>query len=408
MFRTLSVIGTARIVASASQAVTLLLLARTLGPVEFGQFAAVLGGLTALSIIADGGATYAVGRHHPTPRSIVEILRAGRLLSVATLLVSVPVVAVVTEQSDTVAVVAGLMLCVWVPLERQAEVAGAYLLARGQDGVVGVAYLLRRVPTLAAVLLVPATVSPVAVFAVMMVATAGAAAVALARRITAETAVPPTSGRIRRLIPQRAVWTLLRPYWVTVAGQGVRQVDVAVLGGVSGAAVAGVFAPASRLVPALLLIPGTFTQLLLARLSVSGERLEARLMVSVVAVSAATFVPLAVLADVWVPLLLGEAYTASAAVVRVVVVSLVLATVSSVFASALHARDGAGRVAVAVWIGATSTIGLIAVWGGQHGAIGAAWAVATGYAVQCVLMGTFQRLPTQRAAPSAARQGTRA
>lgn len=383
---------------TAAQAATLLVLARSLGPIDFGQFAAVLGGLTALGFFADGGATAAVGRHHPQPATIVQILRAGRLLSIATLLVSVPVLGAVAHASGSAVVSACLLLCAWVPLERQAEIAGAYLLARGHEGLVGMAYLLRRVPALGAVLLVP--VAPLPVFSVAMVTTAGLAVAVLGNQVAAATGqmskrVRPGERWLDVLIPPRELWRLLRPFWMVVAGLGVRQVDVAVLGVTGGATAAGVFAPASRLAPALLLVPGTYTQLLLGRLSAGGQQLTASPVIGVAAVSTAAFVPLALLADLWVPLLLGAAYAGSIDVIRVVVLSLVLAAVSSVFASALHAADRSARVAVAVWTGATTTVLAIAVLGAAYGAVGAAVGVAVGYVVQLGLMAMFHRSRSQ-------------
>ena len=153
MFRSFGVVSGARVTATAAQALTLLIMARSLGAPAFGQFAAVLGGMMALGSLADGGATNAVGRHHTTPSTILQILRAGRLLSLATLLISVPVLAVLVHQSGSAILAACWFLCAWLPLERQAEVNSAYLLARGRQTVVCATYLLRRLPTLAAVLI---------------------------------------------------------------------------------------------------------------------------------------------------------------------------------------------------------------------------------------------------------------
>ncbi|MDN5857105.1 MAG: hypothetical protein L0H84_00645, partial [Pseudonocardia sp.] len=164
------VVSAARVAATTAQALTLLIMARSLGPPAFGQFAAVLGALTALGILADGGATYAMGRHHLTPPTVLQILRAGRLLSLATLLVSVPMMAVLVQLSGSTVLAACWLLCGWVPLERQAEINSAYLLVRGRQNIVCATYLLRRLPALAAVLLTPAAAAPVRPFAV---ATAG-------------------------------------------------------------------------------------------------------------------------------------------------------------------------------------------------------------------------------------------
>jgi O-antigen/teichoic acid export membrane protein len=404
VFRSFGVVSGARVAATTAQALTLLIMARSLGVSAFGQFAAVLGGMTALGILADGGATYAVGRHHTTPPTILQILRASRLLSLATLLVSVPVLAVLVHLSGSAILAACLLLCAWIPLERQAEISSAYLLVRGRRTVVCGTYLLRRLPTLAALLLIPAGVMPVLTYAVTMVTAAAVSMVVLGRRVTEELAVVPAARAGARLhstlLPERATWTLLRPFWFATAGQGVRQIDVAVLSVAAGSAVAGVFAPASRLVPALLLVPGTYTQLLLGRLSAGQASLTARRLVGLAVVATTSFSTLAVLAELWVPLLLGEDYLASVDVIRVVTASLVFAALSSMIASSLHATDRAAYVAAAVWTGATTTIGLIAVLGATYGAMGAAGAVAAGYVLQFVLMALLHRV--RRATPDGA------
>lgn len=397
MLKALSLVGSARVLSTAAQAVTLLLMARYLAPTDFGEFAGVLGGLMALNIISDGGATYAVGRHHRSAATVVEILRAGRFLSGTTLLISVPVLATLAYTSRSPVLLACLPLCVWVPLERQLEVSSAYLLALGRDSLVGAVSLLRRVVTLGVILMLPAGVSPVAAYSVTMLVAAVVATVIVSRSVGAALARDGTSsgspGRPRRWmpLPVPGTWAMLRPYWAAIAGQGVRQLDVAVLSAAAGAAAAGFFAPASRLVPALLLVPGTYTQLLLARMSATGERLTVRPLLVVGAVTTVAFGVLAATASRWVPLLLGQAYAPSVAVVQIVIGGLVFATLSSIFASALHATDRATDVAAAVWCGAVVTLVLVAVLGDRFGAPGAAWAVALGYALQCVAMAAVHR-----------------
>lgn len=395
MLRALSLVGSARVLSTGAQAVTLLLVARHLQPALFAQFAAVLGGLTALNIAADGGATYAVGRHHGSPGTIVEVLRAGRLLSSATLAVSVPALVGLAVTTGSPVLMACLPLCLWVPLERQLEVNSAYLLARGQDSLVGLLYLLRRLPTLVVIVILPAGVSAAVAYSVTMTLTAGVAMLVVAGPVracvaaTARRGGSPVAGG--GVLPARRTWSMLRPFWAAIAGQGVRQLDVAVLTGAAGTAAAGLLAPASRLVPALLLVPGTYTQLLLGRLSATGERLTTRSVLVVGAVTAVVFGCLAATAPVWLPLLLGAAYTPSVPVVQVVVAGLVFATVSSAYASALHAGDRSSRVALSVWTGAVVSLLLVAVLGARFGPMGAAWAVLGGYGLQCGLMAAFHR-----------------
>lgn len=389
MLRALGLVGSARILSTAAQALSLLMMARSLGPSDFAAFAAVLGALMALSLISDGGATYAVGRHHEDAVTIVKILRAGRMLSSATLLVSVPVLVAFVVVTGSPVLVACLPLCAWVPLERRSEVNSAYLMSRDRRVSVGVGYVLRRVPALVMVLVFASTPHLVWAFSLAMLVTAVAADRYLARCVGAETGIVSDDGTTR---PDRRTWMLLRPFWAAIAGQGVRQFDVAVLTFAAGTAVAGIFAPATRLVPALLLVPGTYTQLLLARLATTKETLTVRGVAVLGVVTGAVFAPLALTAGLWVPLLLGAEYTASVGVVQIVIASLVFAAMSSAFASGLHAVDCASRVAAVVWTSAITTLLLIASLGAVHGEIGAAWAVALGYALQFVLMAAAYRL----------------
>lgn len=401
MLKALSLVGSARIVSTAAQAVTLLLMARSLGPSGFAEFAGVLGGLMALGILADGGATYALGRHHESASLTCQIMRAGRLLSAGTMVVSVPVLATLAFRTGSPVLLACLPLCLWVPWERQLEVSSAYLLARKREQVVAAGYLARRVPTLLAVLAVPPTVSPVPAFALSMVVAAGASLLGLRRYVSIEVSaaggVAQDEPPIRRLLPDAGTWSVLRPFWAAIAGQGVRQLDVAVLSFAAGTAVAGAFAPAIRLVPALLLVPGTYTQMLLGRLASSRKELTTEPLLVVTAVSTAVFVPLSLTAQFWIPLLLGPAYASTVDVVRIIIISLVFATLSSVFASGLHSADLASRVAAGVWTSATVTLVLIAYLGSTYGAVGAAFAVAGGYLLQFVLMAAcYLRRPTRK------------
>ncbi|MEV3902823.1 hypothetical protein AB0K11_10925 [Mycobacterium sp. NPDC050551] len=392
MLKALGLVGGARITSTAAQALSLLVLARSLGPSDFAEFAAVLGALMALNLVSDGGATYAVGRHHDDPTTIVKILRAGRTLSAATMLVSIPVLVAFAVATGSAVLVACLPLCLWVPLERQLEVSSAYLMSRNQQVPVGAGFLLRRLPTLVAVLLFASTTNLVWAFSVTMLITAVVANVYLGRRVAAETAAGDRDAR-----PDGATWRMLRPFWAAIAGQGVRQIDVAVLTFAAGTGVAGIFAPAIRLVPALLLVPGTYTQLLLARLATTKETLTLRAVAVLGLVTGAVFAPLAVTANHWVPLLLGDEYSASVPVVQIVIGSLVFAAMSSAFASGLHAVDCASRVAATVWTSALTTLALVAVLGSTHGGIGAAWAVAVGYVMQFILMAAAYRLRRQPA-----------
>lgn len=402
MIKALSLVGSARIISTAAQAVTLLLMARSLSPPAFAEFAGVLGALTALGVVADGGATYALGRHHGSASLTTQILRAGRLLSAGTLVVSIPVLGTLAHITGSPVLLACLPLCLWLPWERQLEVNCAYLLARGREQIVAAGYLARRVPTLVIVLAVPPAVSPVPAFALSMLATAGAAILVLGRYVRAESSaadrVVQGGPRAGRVLPDPATWAVLRPFWAAVAGQGVRQFDVAVLSLAAGTAVAGAFAPVSRLVPALLLVPGTYTQMLLGRLASTKKELMVQPPLTVAVASTAAFVPLALTTQWWLPLLLGPAYSSTVDVARIVIASLVFATLSSVFASGLHAADLASRVAAGVWTSAAVTLALIALLGSTYGALGAAYAVAGGYLLQFVLMTTsYLRRPMRTA-----------
>lgn len=381
MLRALSLVGGARMLSTAAQALTLLVTARILGPTDFAEFAGVIGGLMALSILSDGGATYAVGRHHGDLAMITRVFRASRLLSVGTLLLSLPTLTALACVTQSQTLLACLPLCAWVPLERQLEVTSAYLMSTGRQGVVGASYLIRRIPALVAVVALSSSPYVVWAFSATMLASAAAAVSFLGRR------APAGLSRHRPWLPDRQIWPTLRPFWAAVGGQGIRQFDVAILTFAAGAPTAGMFAPASRLVPALLLLPGTYTQLLLARIAASKEQVTAGGVATLGVITAAMFAPLALTAPLWIPLLLGEAYADSVRVTQIVIAGLVFAAMSSAFASGLHAGDCAARVAAVVWVSALSTLTLIGALGVLAGATGAAWATAGGYVLQFLLMG---------------------
>ncbi|MCV7288013.1 polysaccharide biosynthesis C-terminal domain-containing protein [Mycolicibacterium wolinskyi] len=392
MLKALGQVGGARMLATAAQAITMLIMARGLGPSSFAQFAAVLGTLMALIMIADGGATYAVGRHHESVQTVAEVFRANRLLTYGVLAISLPVLAGLAGATQSTVLAACIPLCFWAPLERQLEVISAYLIARGRQQMVGFGYFVRRMPTLAVVLVVPANTALVWAFSLSMLVAAIAARLMFARHLSGSGLALPG-----RALPDRATWAMLAPFWAALAGQGIRQADVAVLTISAGTPVAGIFAPASRLTPALMLVPWTYTQLLLPRLATTKERLPLVTILVVGALSGAFFVPLAITAPWWIALLLGEAYAPSTAVVRIIVVSLVFAAVASAIASGLNAVDRASLVAAVVWTSSIVTLALIATFGPLFGAVGAAWSVAFGYVLQCSLMGAAYRFKVKPA-----------
>ncbi|MHC9294319.1 hypothetical protein ACRCUN_17785 [Mycobacterium sp. LTG2003] len=392
MLKALSQVGGARMLATAAQAITMLIMARGLGPSAFAQFAAVLGTLMALIMIADGGATYAVGRHHESAQTVADVFRANRLLTYGVLAISLPILAALAVTTQSAVLVACIPLCFWAPLERQLEVVSAYLIARGRQHMVGAGYFVRRMPTLAVVLVLPANTALVWAFSLSMLTAAVAARLMFARHLSTSGLTLPG-----RALPDRRTWAMLVPFWAALAGQGIRQVDVAVLTISAGTPVAGIFAPASRLTPALMLVPWTYTQLLLPRLATTKEQLSLTTILIVGALSGAFFVPLAITAPWWITLLLGEAYAPSASVVRIVIVSLVFAAMASAVASGLNAVDLASLVAAIVWASSIFTLALIATLGTQFGAVGAAWSVAFGYALQCSLMGAAYRIKVKRA-----------
>lgn len=374
-------VGGSRVVATGSQAVTMLVMARGLGPTSFAVFAATLGTLMALMLIADGGASVAVGRHHESDDTIAEILGSNRLLTLGVLVISLPTLCLLAVTTESAVLAACIPLTIWAPLERQLEVVSAYAIAKGRQRLVGLTYFLRRVPTLAAVLVFSAGSAVVWAYSISLLATAIIARVMLTRFITA------TGLRWSpRLFPDRGTWATLAPFWATVAGQGIRLMDVAVLTFAAGTTVSGIFAPASRLAPALLLVPWTYTQILLPRLVTTGERLSYKTIGLVGAFSAAFLAPLALTAQWWVPLLLGDAYTPSVPTVRIIVLSLVFAAMASAVSGGLNAADAAAHVARIVWFSSIVALALIATSGALYGAVGAAWAVAFGYLLQFLLL----------------------
>jgi O-antigen/teichoic acid export membrane protein len=384
MLRALTVVGSARVVAMVCQALSLLLVARQLPPVGFGQFAAVFGALQALSLIADAGATYAVGRHHTSPQVVRDILQVGRLLAWGTLAVSVPALGLVAYLTSSSIILACAPLCLWVPFERQAEVHSAYLMSGSDTTFVSWVFILRRLPVLLAVLLLG---SPVLAFGLSTLAATAVSAVLLDRRTERSAPAGATAS------PPRDVLRGLRPYWFTIVGQGLRRLDVAVLTLAAGPAVSGIFAPASRLVAPLLLVPGTYSQMLLARMSASQRPLRLREALMTGTLSTGAFLVLAATAEYWIPLLLGPAYVPSIGPVQIIVSGLAFATVASLVASSLQATDRPQYAAVGAWTGTVTTLVLVLVLGRLHGAAGAAWATVLGYVVQLGVLTALAQAP---------------
>lgn len=393
-------LGCGRMVAMVAQALALILLARSVSPASFGLFSAVLGAMLALQAVAEGGATYALLKHHAASddRATAEIFRLGRALGAIASVIGLAGLAVAYMISGAAVVVLMAPLALWVAFERRTEIHSAYLIANGNVTAVAVGVAARRIVVLCAVAL-----SSVGDASILSYATASAVAAAansvllsiyfpVPSRASVERKIGSTAGRKT----SRQTISLLLPYWSTNLAQSVRQLDVMVVALFGGVYVASNYAPASRIITPLMLLPTTYSQLLLSHLARTKRRPRTWDIVLPAIVTLLLLLPVAASAPFWITRLLGPAYSGAVAPMQVVLLGLVFAVVSSPLGS-IHQASGRQKLAAgAAWIGTVTSFALAVVLCGVAGAVGAAIGVLSGHALQALVLVMALRLAASK------------
>ncbi|GAA4752124.1 hypothetical protein GCM10023199_34340 [Actinomycetospora chibensis] len=381
MLRSFTGFASSRIAATLLQAITLVVIARALAPTEFAVFSATLGALLLFQAFADLGCGTAIARFHNDSGQVLAILRLGRDVAVASAVTAFVGLFIAARLLDSLILIQLLPLAVWVAAERQVEVRTVYLVSwnrivRGSIALVG-----RRALVLVAVLVAGVVeVNSVEVFAISSAASSIAALIFLGARIGSFAVGDGVAHQSRA-----EVLRTVMPFWMNGIAQQVRQLDLVVLGAAGGLQAATSFAPASRLVPPLRILPTTYAQLVLARLSREGRPLGRRDVLPVVILAVPFYLLLAAAAYFLLPVVLGAGYGSSSMPTAIAIGSLSLAAISSVLNSGVQVITPTHAASIA-WVVASLHLASIGLLGYLIGANGAALAGAIAFLVQIILL----------------------
>jgi O-antigen/teichoic acid export membrane protein len=362
------------------------ILARLLEPHEFAFVAGILGFLIFANSVLDLGVTTASTR--AVARGELETLRNLGHLNVLSALVGAALAALLlglmSAWSEFDQVLGMIPFVLWVPLERLAEFKLAVRVGEQASRAVVANLVVRKTMPLLTMLTSAAICpqSPVLFLGVgyllgstAVLATRGTTRYRSARRGTA------TRSTIRHA----------RPFWLNSMAAQSRQLDVLIVASVGGATSSAAYAPVSRLISPLRMLPTSIAQAALSTLARKGEVVgpsPATLVAAAMIPSIAFFSLIAVWADKLISWSVGDAYLNSVSVLRAVLVGLVFASAASMQTSILQARGKESLVARLSVL--TACFSLAAVAGGASigGALGAAIGLSVGYASQCLALGS--------------------
>ncbi|NSX38684.1 hypothetical protein HTS88_20080 [Pseudarthrobacter oxydans] len=390
------------------QAVTLLLLARDLGPDGFGTFSAAFGTAIVFQASLDLGIATLVVKERSantcSPLIYSALCLTDRLGMALLVLAALPLLALAVLLDPFFYLL--LPLAVWAAAERQADVWLSVPLADGDAKFNTQNLLIRRAATaLLYIIGVSAGFDAALSFSTSMALTSLISYVVVRLFVTA---------RIETSLPRTPIKTIIGkswPYWLNSLGVQARNLDSLIVSMVAGAGQAGFYAATSRATGPLRILSTSMAAVLLPASSAKGPRELQRLLrlVGIFAVcSSALYGGLIVIVPAAVDLFLGEIYRGAIFPLQIVLAGLVFAGVASLFTSMLQ---GVGlQLFVAKTAVATTIICLLFVFLGglAAGAVGAALALTVSFVVQVIILATrLISYTREAAAPRRSAQFTR-
>lgn len=366
------------------QAVTLVLLARSTSPDVFALVAAALGLSVFASALTDLGVTPASTRetvHRPESLRGLRRLNSEVAAIVGLAVFASMLVGAYGLNSHILAQLSPFAL--WLFAERLAEFRFAVLVGLGAGATASFSVVIRKIaPLITLILSVTIGIDPVlAISSGYLLGSIASLAVGRGRIADLFHATD------RSVLSRRSAFALSSPFWINSISSQVRQLDVAIVGAGGGAIAASSYAPASRLVSPLLLIPTTLAQAALPSVTrdPTNHRAIRRLfIVGLVPISGMYLIGI-VLAPSILPALLGAAYADAAPVIQVLLVGLVAASFSSMVTSVLQASGHEREAALVNVLWSVVAIGVLFI-GSLSGSVGAAIAMSLGYYAQALTL----------------------
>jgi O-antigen/teichoic acid export membrane protein len=390
-------VSAGRILGALIQAVTLLLLARDLGPHQFGLFSAVFGTVIVVQSVFDFGiATLvikerAVDQHSALIHSALRITdQTSFLLSAA---IAIPLLLLGLFLDPFYFLL--LPLAVWAACERHADIWLSVPLADGDARINTQNLLVRR--TVSALLYIGAVAAGIEAafaFAAATALTAIVSLIAIRRIVSKKITFYPVPLKLREVVNRS--W----PFWVNSLGTQARNLDTVIVSSVAGASQAGFYAATSRATGPLRILSTSMAAVLLPA-SAGKERKHLRklfrLVWAMAAICGFIYGTLLLLVPFLVTTFLGSEYKGAVLPLQIVLAGLVFAALSSLFTSMLQ---GAGfQLFVARTSVITTVLCLILVLGGStlEGAVGAAVALTCSFIFQSIFLGTRIIMHARRA-----------
>lgn len=385
-----------RVLAAALQAVLIVMLARALGPADFGLLSAVLGIIMVLQAVFDLGLRKMVLRERAegsTPPIVAGGLWLNSVSSIS-LGISVGVLLLILGLLVDPIYYFMVPLAFCAAAEKNADTWLGIALADGDAKINTFNLVGRRAVALLLFLgLLQFKINFVLGYS-LAVSVAAIVSVLFARSIVKEA----STGERASI---RETFIVARPYWANTLAAQLRNLDVAVVNATASSSAAGFYATAARLSGPLRMLPTSLGTVLLPRAAQSkGASLAPIIRILVIAgpLFALMYLLLALLAPWLVETALGDEYIPVIEPLQIVLFGLVFAAITSLVQPVLQGLGFQRAVAIiAVLTTVLILVGLLAL-SSPFGEVGAAMALAVGFAFECValLIVTFIRLPKRK------------
>lgn len=387
LFKQFSWILLGRVIAAALQAATVVILARTLGPNQFGVLAAVLGVIIWLQAVADLGMSKLVVREWSDgcARGLVSgglwvnsisTLILGTVLALAFILAGVFLEEVFFLMVPLALSAAG---------EKNADTWLGIAVADGDTHLNSINLVSRRALALAVFLLLTSIeVAPLLAYS-LAVAAAALFSVVFAHRHVSKLVMTERESL-------RTTLGVARPYWVNTLAVQMRNLDAGIVGILASPGVAGYYASASKLTSPLRMLPTSLAVVILphaARTRKDSARTIAKLVLLSGTLVGIIYISLIFIVPWIVPIILGSEFQKSIVPLQIVLAGLVFAAFTSLFGAVLQGRGFPRQVAgTSVWTTIFLLISLLAltpIWG----AVGAAFSLAISFVLEALALAVF-------------------
>jgi len=385
LFSQFSWILAGRIIAAALQAATVAILARLLGPQQFGVLAVVLGVIIWLQAVADLGMAKLVVRERAAGNSADLVAGGLWINSRSTLILSIVL---------GLAFIGGglafdeslflmLPLAVSAAGEKNADTWLGVAIADGDTHLNSLNLVGRRTIALTGFLTLNSLdISPMLSYS-SAVAVAAITSVIFARRHVSKLEISARASFAETI-------STARPFWMNTLAVQLRNLDAMVVGVVANASAVGYYATASKLSGPLNMLPTSLSVVILPH--AARTRRESLSSIVKIVFLAGSLVGLIYLSLVFIipwliPTVLGHAYIPAIVPLQIVLVGLIFAAFSSLFGAVLQGRGLPREVATIAVCATIYLMVALAVLGSIFGAVGAALALASSYAVDSLALG---------------------